>query len=576
MQWLCVLLLVDIWTMCSTQEFVVIDNNVNSSLQYSNTSDEYNGVIEHDMSVISKVQACNVVVENFTMHWNQGRHSLTNYLETLKIWQCPQFEKECQNRTYALTDFTSKVYSYFCNKTSFEIECLSTIESIVVQQQANSQQQSETTTSSFVWSNVIKRLKLIDLTDDQILEPCVQIAMYEKTRAVGNFREIIRVHLPFCEFSWCGFDEDTFNNRRISAWTCLLSRCQAGIIIEMIVCAILAAAVVIINLTVLLVYYTKEKMRNSQAIFKISLAIADLMVGIVIFPTFASSLSELVFRGRFTGFFIETLNVTERSSTQNLPNGSFLIRITDRTPPIFSTTYFNVVGFFTIVSLAVSIYTLIAASVDRFLALHRPLVYFPHVAKRLAKRLSVSVWGAAFVFAILPMVVPTLRYRLVASVMILSAGPDAIIMYAVAFLIPLVALWILTTATYVVARRHFQARKNLTGDHNGGDTQHHRLTITLSIMVLVFTFSLVPSVILLVASLFIPNIYHHVPQHLDENVSVAYISAEFVSILILTCNSFWNVVIYSARSKEFRSASKDIYRKIAKKINIFKCLPATH
>ena len=223
MVWLYTFFLVDIiCTTCSAQEFYIVDDKQNTSLHNSSILDKYE--ILGDKLFMSKVQACNVVVKNFTMQWNQGRHSLTNYLETLKIWQCPQFEKECQNRTYALTDFTSKAYSYFCNKTSFEIECLSTIESIVVQQQTNSQQQSETTTSSFVWSNAIKRLKLVDLTDDQILKPCVQIAMYEKTRAVGNFREIIRVHLPFCEFSWCGFDEDTFNNRRISAWTCLSAR----------------------------------------------------------------------------------------------------------------------------------------------------------------------------------------------------------------------------------------------------------------------------------------------------------------------------------------------------------------
>ncbi|XP_076813529.1 uncharacterized protein LOC143460054 [Clavelina lepadiformis] len=582
MVWLYIFFLVDIiCTTCSAQEFYIVDNKQNTSLQNSSMLDKYNEVLG-DKLFMSKVHACNVLVKNFTVQWSQGRHSLTNYLETLKIWQCPQFEKECQNRTYALTDFTSKVYSYFCDKASFEMNCLARVGRITsLKQHSDSQIQSGTNlpnqTNAFLWSNLIKQLKLPYINEKQILEPCVQLAMFEKAKAKGKkFREIVRVHLPFCEFHWCGFDEDTFRNRRVSAWTCLSARCRTGILIEMIVCAVLAAAVVIGNLTVLWVYCFNEKLRNRQTTFKISLAIADLMVGIVIFPTFASSLSEMVFRGRFTGFFIETLKVTEKNFTQNLPNGSFLIRITDRTPPIFSTTYFNVVGYFTIVSLVVSIYTLIAASVDLFLALYRPLVYLSNVAYKLAIRLSLFVWVAAFVFAILPMVVPTLRYRLVASVMISSAGPDAIIMYAVVFLIPLVALWILTIATYVVARRYFEGRKNLTRDHNGDDAHHHRLTITLSIMVLVFTFSLVPSVILLVASSFILNIYHHVPQHLDKNASVAYTSAEFVSILILTCNSFWNVVIYNARSKEFCSASKDIYCKIVKKIDIFNCLPATH
>ncbi|CAK8697196.1 uncharacterized protein LOC143459149 [Clavelina lepadiformis] len=551
-----IFLLVNLLKICSTQD-VIADKVVNK------TAFEIDFFDELATATAQKASACNELVKQFTLQWYQRSLTFTTYLETLQKWNCPQFKEVCQNRTFAFTDFTSKAYSYFCNKTYFKLECFDVIGNETLKHYFTDQQLQTEMNKSMLGNSTATLLRPFELTPSQILEPCIQLLLYEKSQPRRNMLELLLLNLPFCEFIWCGFDEETVKNKTITPWQCVPLRCIINIILESAVCIILAVGVIFANSTVLAVYCTKPKLRNSQAIFKIFLAVADLLVGVVVLPTFVSTLYGLVFRRTFVKSSFNQMDFVVVNGTQNFTKPSSIF-LEVPLSPLLTRTYINTVDFFSVTSVAASAYSLIAAAIDRFLALHRPLVYFPHVAKKLAIQLCVSVWILALIFAILPMVVPTLKYGLVASILISSVGPASLIMYAVALLIPLIALWILTLATYEALRRHARKQNRFTVKSDRDIAVC--LAKTLLIMVLAFTFSLVPSIILVVVSHFLPSINFNNPDKLNENAAVAYNSAEFVSVLILVCNSLWNGFIYSIRSEEFRKAAREIYRSITGKL----------
>ena len=162
---------------------------------------------------------CNQTSQNYHRQWFAGRSYLTGYLESLKTWRCPQYKEECSLRTFAYTDFSALVYTRFCNDTSvLEEKCYYEVRS-VVQKQANVALQTST------WAEVVRNLDLSVISDEDLLRPCIQIAMYDiDSGGHGHYHEVVEPIAPFCSFVWCGFDESVVSSKHISAWTCLPSR----------------------------------------------------------------------------------------------------------------------------------------------------------------------------------------------------------------------------------------------------------------------------------------------------------------------------------------------------------------
>ena len=109
-------------------------------------------------------------------------------------------------------------------------------------------------------------------------------------------------------------------------------------------CGILAVFTTLANLTVLIVFLTNKKLMNGQTIYRMSLAMSDILVGIFVFPTFIGT-----------------------SINHQLSN--FLSYSEE------PTSYINAVGFFTMQTSHASVLTLTAAATDRFRVVYRPLTY---------------------------------------------------------------------------------------------------------------------------------------------------------------------------------------------------------
>ena len=84
-------------------------------------------------------------------------------------------------------------------------------------------------------------------------------------------------------------------------------------------------------------------MNNGQAVYRISLAIWNFFTGIIVFPSFTIS-------------SFRQLNTIADIQYKNY-------------------SYVDAVGFFTTLSLHVSIFILVAAVIDRFKVVYRPLSY---------------------------------------------------------------------------------------------------------------------------------------------------------------------------------------------------------
>ena len=167
-----------------------------------------------------ELECCQTVVRNYyKTKFEPLNRYLTTFLESLQTWNCPQFQQECERRTFNYTNFTSLVYLRYCNRSQMEAQCYDVIHSIVTKQ--NNAIQSKTNELDQLVSN----LNFITLSEDDLMNPCVQIAMFDSdSGSLGHYHEIIEPIVPFCWFVWCGFDENTFTKKHVSPWTCMSSR----------------------------------------------------------------------------------------------------------------------------------------------------------------------------------------------------------------------------------------------------------------------------------------------------------------------------------------------------------------
>lgn len=341
-------------------------------------------------------------------------------------------------------------------------------------------------------------------------------------------------------------------------------RCHAGIITISVLFCILSLAIVVANITIIVVFATTPKLRNSQALYKISLGFADLIIGLLVLPSIIHSLITS-YQGKLR------LGDVIVGAPQN-SDGIVPRRPIQSTGFRFTAGYMNFIGFFTSLSLFVSIYTLMMASFDRLFAISNPFKYSRHRAKRVATWASLTLWIIGIFFSALPIFIRDLSYGVIASVLILSLKTPGLIMYAVALLLPLVLMWLATISVYVMTKRQAASvRNNLNVRRGSGDGDSEsssweaKLARTLATMVGVFTICLLPSAITVLVPLGIDYIDPNYPRKFDPAANNTFVSVEFIAILTLMTNSLWNCFIYNARNKEFKRRAKDLYAGICTK-----------
>ena len=289
-------------------------------------------------------------------------------------------------------------------------------------------------------------------------------------------------------------------------------------IIFFAVCGILAVATTLTNATILMVFSTKKKLINGQEVYRISLAMSDFLAGIIVFPTFIYS------------YFTYGCGKYDQ-------------------------IYVNVVGFFTMLNLHVSISTLVAAAIDRFKAVYRPLTYNAKTHIKIARKTCLGLWLISILAAMAPTGIFNKNFTFVvvnATYVLPSLSNDfkAFYIYAVTLIIlPVAIMWVFTILTFCVYKKSLKKRKKIfiTERQKLKSEKEIQFVLTVGIMVGVFSICLFPAAMLLITAI---------------SSGIIYWSTATTSVVILTSNSLWNFFIYSAREKEFRSESKKLYKKL--------------
>ena len=356
--------------------------------------------------------------------------------------------------------------------------------------------------------------------------------------------------------------------------------CQTNIVILVVVMGLMALVITVVNILVIAVMSSDRRLQNGQSIYKISLAVADLLVGIVVLPTCIYNINVAVWT-RFTTTPTRTVDgykVLDQNTTKlvlaNISKGIFENVFEEK----FGDGYYNFVGFFTAISLFVSVYTLAGAGIDRFIAVYNPLAYHKRNPQKIAKITCVLCWLFALIFSVLPIFQPAkaLFYGLAFSIIVVTLERSGIILYIIAFFLPLIIVWAVNASTFIVMKRQI-ARSNALTKKTKQKTKNieKRLAATLRLMVGVFSFNTLPLWIVFLLFVAIPNIHPNHPESLKPTAALNILSVVVVTLLLLLGNSFWNFFIYNIRNKDFRLALKTMLGNMSKKLGIDLCCVQT-
>lgn len=326
------------------------------------------------------------------------------------------------------------------------------------------------------------------------------------------------------------------------------------------------------NAIILFVFGNTKKLYNSQAIFKISLAVADTMIGVIVWPNMIVMQYLTFFTPRKMGAIIKRPYVNEGSRypfdnpmlTYRYGGGAFR--------NIFHPDYLQTMGFFSSLGITVSVHTLMIASIDRLLAISMPMKYGRYKAIKFAKISCIIQWFVSIIIAVLPIFVSELRYQALSSIMISSTGRVALMEFFISLIVPLVVTVILSVLTFRSSKGHARNRQRIMPSNQANleyeRNLEKRLARTLTLMVSVFTLSVLMPICCTIAGLVNTSANWSDPANLNMTAANAYTTSEYISIILLSTNSIWNFFIYNWRNKGFREAVRCMLQKISNKPGI--------
>ncbi|XP_026690908.2 uncharacterized protein LOC113474367 [Ciona intestinalis] len=389
--------------------------------------------------------------------------------------------------------------------------------------------------------------------------PLQQVMQYKPNH---GYVEINSYGAPFCGIVWCGFDVQTYQVLKVSIGSCLPISCRSGTYIIMAICGILAVVIVVANATVIVVFCRSRKPWSTQTVYKLSMAIADLLVGLFVFPASIVTIYLNIFGHRA---FISTPTLNQTSCTG-----------TDATNTLRSAVpsdYLSCVGFVTTVSISVSVYTLMLASYDRLLAIWKPIYHKNENTIRKSVIGICVVWIGCSLFGLLPIIVPGVgKYDIISGLLVGFVGSLALVLYGIAIAFPLLVVWLLIGATWFVAKQHNLKRRKMTSRRQNNKSREQKLNKVLLLMVGGFSASLLPVFVSILAAEMASGIAYSRPESLSLSSALAFTSFELVASIILMLNSLWNFFIYSARNEDFRKEAKRNYNGLADALGILKCI----
>ena len=231
-----------------------------------------------------------------------------------------------------------------------------------------------------------------DVTDNLI---CQGI----ETKNSSSYTESLNV-VPFCGPTSLGSDLDFFLKTRPRLFDIVSLSCKVKFSLAVIIGIFLTVCCLFLNIGVIVVARSSDSFQNAYGFYKISLAIADLLVGVVAAPIFTFT---ILFRGLMPAIDLDYLRATYEIE---IPSFGF--------PPIIF-SFVEMTGIIMTVSILASIFTLSFSSIDRYFAIRFPFKYRRIIGKSLNTRIYFTIgfsWSLALAIAILPFIFPNRSYEL--------------------------------------------------------------------------------------------------------------------------------------------------------------------
>ncbi|XP_075995134.1 adenosine receptor A1 [Genypterus blacodes] len=304
-------------------------------------------------------------------------------------------------------------------------------------------------------------------------------------------------------------------------------------ILTLLFMVLLTLAILFGNLVTLAVVLGTKYSHTPQGYLKASLAVADLAVGLLVVPL--SIYAEV------------TLMVTER-------------------PPDWTSLSSEVTGFHPCVLVGpvfagctlVSISTIFLLTMERSVAVLKPLHKDSVITRRRTSVLILMSWVGSFFLAVCPLVFSrdiALEYNACSRMCNYVPGAAArfpgpawnILLLFPAFDFTLLAATVVINLVSLSSiRRHSRRRQHLAGS----ELQRAKPTFsdikaarTIGTLTVAFTASFTP-----VAVFVVGNVFGHQWCHFS-----------FLAFWILASNSCWNVIIYSVRDRKFRLCAHKLF-----------------
>ncbi|XP_019731880.1 trace amine-associated receptor 13c [Hippocampus comes] len=314
----------------------------------------------------------------------------------------------------------------------------------------------------------------------------------------------------------------------------------------------LTFAIVVGNVITLTVFVQTRQSRTPQGYLKVSLAIADMMVGIVVVPF--SVYTEVSLMVTYTPPVWYQSDSASQASLLSGPRNPWqpcmLIG------PVFAGCTF------------VSISTIFLMTVERSVAILRPLHKDALVTRRRTLLLILLSWAASFLLALAPLLFSsnfTLEYNECSRMCNYSPvllgnrlprDANILLLFPVFDFTLLGGTFAVNIMSFTSIRQYSRRRKllsegSLTNGGGGGSCPHRpsfsdiKAAKTISILTFAFTASFSP-----IAVFVLGNVVGH-----------TWCNFSFIAFWILTANSCCNVIIYSVRDHRFRKGVTLLFRR---------------
>ncbi|XP_039256469.2 uncharacterized protein LOC120333169 isoform X1 [Styela clava] len=387
--------------------------------------------------------------------------------------------------------------------------------------------------------------------------------MFDNATASRENLSVWCIVVPFCDTRNCNISQ---HDAPTSCDKCY----PVTIALLFIVLLFLSVFIVLGNIGIILVIMRNKIFHNPFHMFKCSLAVADLLVGILVLPGALVEIPIVL----LTPYDHNKTNYDGDTETIYTWNGKTVHpdSVCARIHREGLTTYGMLLSIVGVLSIMASILSLVLLSVDRFLAVLCPIKYNQGraIGNKMAGVLIMLVWVACITLSvILPIAMGDEYFSFVlTSTMVFTMGvkdSDVVFFYTIFSIgLPYITLLGLNLGTGALLFKKWAKIKKRT--NNVPKTSPTRqtsqairrrnevkATVTLLVMVLVFTMSTVPSLIVLM-------VFN------DQNAKGTYEEGNYTEgiiyvflVLLLVSNSAWNFIIYSWRNENFRKALKKMF-----------------